>query len=149
MCVLFCLPLIPIREGLEGVRIHHVLVVNQLVFFSLGHDGQLVFLGVPHDFEWYGHSGDACFARLQWGSQVFQHIVFEDFKIDISLPQTIECDASDFTVLFTFVGLVPAVFWTSGGKFHYMVVWRQFVLQVSQIISQWWLGHSLGGMEHD
>ena len=81
--------------------------------------------------------------------EVFQHIVFEDFKIDISLPQTIECDASDFTVLFTFVGLVPAVFWTSGGKFHYMVVWQQFVLQVSQIISQWWLGHSLGGMEHD
>ena len=66
-----------------------------------------------------------------------------------SLPQTIECDASDFTVLFTFVGLVPVVFWTSGGKFHNIVLWRQFVLQVSQIISQWWLGHSLGGKEHD
>ena len=64
-------------------------------------------LGVPHDFEWYGHGGDARFARLQWGSQVFQHVVFEDFKIDVSFPQTIECDASDFTVLFTFVGLVP------------------------------------------
>ena len=105
-----------------------MLVVNQLVFFSLGRDGHND-LGVPHDFEWYGHSGDACFTRLQWGSQVFEQIVFEDFKIDISLPQTIECDASDFTVLFTFVGLVPAVFWTSGGKFHYMVVWRQFVLK--------------------
>ena len=72
----------------------------------LGRGGQLV-LGVPHDFEWYGHGGDARFARLQWGSQVFQHVVFEDFKIDVSFPQTIECDASDFTVLFTFVGLVP------------------------------------------
>ena len=36
MCVLFHPPLIPIREGLEGVRIHHVLVVNQLVFFLVG-----------------------------------------------------------------------------------------------------------------
>ena len=63
-----------------------------------------------------------------------------DFKFDVSFPQTIECDASDFTVLFTFVGLVPVVCWTSGGKFHYIV---------PQIISQWWLGHSLGGKEHD
>ena len=74
---------------------------------------------------------------------------FMDFKFDVSFPQTIECDASDFTVLFTFVGLVPAVCWTSGGKFHYIVVWRQFILKVPQIISQWWLGHSLGGKEHD
>ena len=91
MRVLFRPPLIPIREGLERVRIHHALVVYQLVFFLLGRGGQLVFLGVPHDFVWYGHGGDARLARLQWGSQVFQHIVFEDFKIDISLPQTIKC----------------------------------------------------------
>ena len=58
-------------------------------------------------------------------------------------------DALDFTVLFTFVGLVPVVFWTSGGKFHYIVVWQQLVLKVPQIISQWWLGHSLGGKERN
>ena len=31
-----------------------MLVVNQLVFFSLGRDGQLVFLGVPHDLNGMG-----------------------------------------------------------------------------------------------
>ena len=90
MCVLFRPPLTPIREGLEGVRIHHALVVGQLVFFSLGRGGQLVFLGVPHDFEWYGHGGDACFARLQWGSQVFQHVVFPFPRLLSVMPQTLQ-----------------------------------------------------------
>ena len=59
MRVLFHPLLIPIWEGSERVRIHHALVVDQLVFFLLGCGGQLVFLGIPHDFLWYGHGSDA------------------------------------------------------------------------------------------
>ena len=109
----------------------------------------MIYFSVPHAFEWYWHSGDTHFARLQWGSQVLQYIVLEDSEIDVSLPQAIEHDTSDFTFLFTFVGLVPVVLETSRGKFYYVVIWRQFVHKVSQIISQWWVGHSLGGKEHD
>ena len=55
----------------------------------------------------------------------------KDSEIDVSLPQAIEHDTSDFTFLFTFVGLVPVVLETSRGKFYYVVIWRQFVHKVS------------------
>ena len=89
---------------------------------------------VSCDFERVPH-GDVTRFHLRVLKFVL-HVFFQDVKIELLLPTTVETEATDFAFGFSHVGFVGVIFRPCRGEFHNVISWFQLVGKFSEVVAE-------------
>ena len=103
--------LVSIRKSLEGVWIHHSLVVHQLVAFVIRQGAQFIGFRVPHDLVAFDDLGLTWF--LPWLLDFVQDILTHDVVIQLGFAFAVEAETPHLAFNVTILGLVAIVLGTA------------------------------------
>ena len=132
--------LISVGIGLESGRVNDSLVVHQLVTLVVWEGEELVGFGVSDDLVSFDDLGLARFflRMLDFVENVLAH----DVIVQLGFALAVETEPAYLALDFPILGLVAVILGTSRHEFGDVVVRFQFAGELTEVVSQRWVGLS-------